>query len=124
MAASKHAGGRPLKYKDATEVQRLIDKYFQECDETGTPYTITGLAMALEMSREGVIRYENKDEFRDTIKKAKQKVENSYELRLIKNGRAGEIFALKNFGWTDRQETEITGGININIGGKVKDWAE
>jgi hypothetical protein len=71
-----------------------------------------------------VIRYENKDEFRDTIKKAKQKVENSYELRLIKNGRAGEIFALKNFGWTDRQETEITGGVNITIGGKVKEWAK
>ena len=120
----KHAGGRPPKYKHVEDMQVLIDKYFNDCDETETPYTITGLAMALDMTREKVIKYGQKDEFRDAIKKAKQKVENSYELRLIKNGRAGDIFALKNFGWTDRQETEITGGININISGKVKDWAE
>ena len=120
----KNKGGRPPKYKHVEDMQALIDKYFNDCDETETPYTITGLAMALDMTREKVIKYGQKDEFRDAIKKAKQKVENSYELRLIKSGRAGDIFALKNFGWSDRQETSITGSVDIKIGGSVKDWAK
>jgi hypothetical protein len=104
----KHPGGRPPKYKTVDEMQKVIDRYFIECDQTETPYTITGLAMALDMTRDQIIRYTDKDEFRDAIKRAKQKVENAYELRLVKQGRAGDIFALKNFGWIDRQEVEST----------------
>lgn len=103
---SKHPGGRPLKYKSAEEMQTLMDKYFSE-----TPinqWTITGVAIALDTDRTTLINYENKDEFFDTIKRAKTKVENAYELSLRVNGRAGDIFGLKNFGWKDKTETDIT----------------
>ena len=33
-------------------------------------------------------------------------VENSYEMSLRENGRTGDIFALKNFGWRDKMEVE------------------
>jgi hypothetical protein len=56
--------------------------------------------------------YQNKDEFSYTIKKAKLRIENAYEKRLIQNGRSGDIFALKNFGWTDKQEIENNVSIN------------
>ena len=99
-----HAGGRPLKFKTVKELQDKIDDYFKVCDETKEPYMITGLALHLDTDRQTLINYTNREEYFDTIKKAKLKVEKAYEKRLIKQGRGGDIFALKNFGWTDRQE--------------------
>jgi hypothetical protein len=94
--------GRPLKFSSVEELQGLIDKYFDE-----TPmedWTITNLALALDTNRQGLSEYGRREEFADTIKRAKAKVEGSYELDLKRNGRVGTIFALKNFGWTDKQE--------------------
>jgi hypothetical protein len=71
-------------------------------------FTITGLAIFLNTSRETLLDYQNRDEFSDTIKKAKLIVENSYEKRLINRGNSGDIFALKNFNWKDKNETDIT----------------
>jgi hypothetical protein len=97
---------RPLKFKTIKKLQSKIDKYFK--DTPKDEWTITGLAMALDTYRQTLCNYEEKDEFVDTIKKAKQKVENGYEIDLKKSGRSGTIFALKNFGWTDRSETDLT----------------
>lgn len=106
----ENKGGRPAKYKNKEELQEKIDKYFKECDKEHEPYTVTGLGLALDMSRQDLINYSNKEEFFDTIKKAKQKVENYLEKRLINDSSAtGIIFNLKNnYGWKDKQE-------NINI---------
>lgn len=113
----KHAGGRPPKYKKKEEIQELIDKYFCDCDKNDEPYTVTGLALALNISRQDLINYSNKEEFFDTIKKAKLKVENYLEKRLIKdNSCTGIIFNLKNnYGWKDKQE-------NINVGVSYEDY--
>lgn len=73
-------------------------------------YSITGLALALDTTRQTLVNYENKDEFIDTIKKAKLRVENQYEIALQKQGRSGDIFALKNFDWKDKSETDVTSG--------------
>ena len=97
--------GRPRKYKTPEEMQLVIDEYFETHDKP----TITGLALALGfLSRQAIINYEGySQEFHDTLKKAKLKVEASYEADLRKPACSGSIFALKNFNWTDRQE--ITG---------------
>lgn len=109
------AGGRPPKWKSPEELQVLIDKYFLDCEANNEPLTITGLAMALDTYRETLMNYQEKDEFMDTIKKAKQRIENAYEQRLIKYGRSGDIFALKNFNWTDKQEIEANVSANIEV---------
>ena len=106
------AGGRPPKWKTPEELQKQIDKYFEDCQANNEPLTITGLALALDTYRDVLMDYQNKDEFSNTIKKAKLKIENAYEKRLIQNGRSGDIFALKNFGWTDKQEIENNVSIN------------
>lgn len=98
--------GRPLKFQTLEALKTAGDTYF---DETPiTEWTITGLALALDTSRRVLIEYENKDEFSNTIKRYKTMVENAYEVSLRKNGRAGDIFGLKNFGWRDKNETDIT----------------
>jgi hypothetical protein len=98
--------GRPLKFESVEALKTIADKYFYETPEQ--EWTITGLALALDTSRETLMDYENKDEFSDTIKKYKLKVHSAYEKDLRKKGRSGDIFALKNFGWTDKTESEIT----------------
>lgn len=98
--------GRPLKFKTVEDLEKAIDKYFNETDIK--EWTITGLALALDTSRETLCDYEEKDGYSDTIKKAKLMVENSYELDLKKYGRAGTIFALKNFDWKDKSEVDHT----------------
>ena len=73
--------GRPLKFQSVEQLQSLIDKYFEKCDLDNEPYTITGLACALDTDRAALVRYEHKDEFYNTIKKAKRKVEEQFEKR-------------------------------------------
>lgn len=111
--------GRPLKYNNVEELQKLIDEYFSNCDSTGRPYTITGLALALDMTRQGLINYEEREEFLDTIKKAKLKVEGYAEEQLFKGGNtAGVIFSLKNnYNWVDKQEikADVDTDITLNI---------
>lgn len=113
--SEKHAGGRPPKYKTKEEMQEKINKYFEQCDECNEPYTVTGLGMALDMSRQDLINYSNKDEFFDTIKKAKLRVENYLEKRLINDSSTtGIIFNLKNnYGWKDKQEIEHSGKLKL-----------
>lgn len=102
--------GRPLKFGSVEELSNKIEEYFNNTPEE--EITITGLALALDTDRQTLINYQNREEYFDTIKKAKTRVELSYEKSLRKNGRTGDIFALKNFGWTDKQE--IDNNVNLN----------
>ncbi len=104
----KNVGGRPLKFKTVEELQDKIDEYMSIVPQE--EWTITGLADHLDTFRSVLCDYEEKDGFSYTIKKAKQKVEMAYEKSLRKNGRSGDIFALKNFGWKDKNETDVTSG--------------
>lgn len=72
------------------------------------PYTITGLALALDTSRDILIDYEGRGEFSNTIKRAKLRCEQFAEQRLYDgNAPAGPIFNLKNnYGWVDKQEVD------------------
>lgn len=106
--------GRPKKYTEVELMQQKIEKYFKECEEKHEPYTVTGLCLALEITRETLSQYLKSDEFSDTIKKAKLRVENYLEKHLITDtSTTGIIFNLKNnFGWTDKQQVEHSGNIN------------
>lgn len=99
--------GRPLKFKTPEELQSKIDVYFNSTPKE--EWTITGLALELDTDRFTLIHYEERPEFVDAVKRAKLKVEHAYELRLIKRGNGGDIFALKNFDWTDKSEQELYG---------------
>lgn len=105
---SENKTGRPLNFKTVEELQEKIDNYFNSCDEESEPITITGLALALGTSRETLCEYEERDEFVDTIKTAKLRVQHAYEKRLVRRGNGGDIFALKNFGWKDKSEVDNT----------------
>ena len=121
--------GRPLTYKTAEEMQVVIDKYFKDCeghpftDDEGKaildkynnpvivgckPPTITGLALALGFnSRQALLNYQDREEFNDTVTRAKARVEAYAESRLFdKDGANGAKFSLANNfkSWADKQE--------------------
>lgn len=98
--------GRPLKFETVELLQAKIDNYFSSTPQD--EWTITGLALELDTSRKVLVEYEERDEFSNAVKKAKLRVENGYEKDLKKHGRSGTIFALKNFDWKDKTESDIT----------------
>jgi DNA-binding XRE family transcriptional regulator len=127
----KHAGGRPLLFKSPKELQEKIDKYFQECKDNyieivnkhgnkaiiNKPLipTIAGLAYNIGVDRQTIYNYSEKEEFFDTIKKARD-----YIYMCIENGLTnfdnptGKIFIAKNYGYTDKNEIEHSGSIDIS----------
>lgn len=140
--STENKGGRPPMYKTKEEIQEKIDKYFKDCEgellldkegnpiidkygnvvKTGVrPLTVTGLALALGFnSRQSLLNYQDKEEFMDTITRAKAKVEQYAEERLYdKDGANGAKFSLSNNfeGWKEKQqiEADVNGEVTINI---------
>lgn len=110
--------GRPVKFKTPEEMQIAIDKYFAECNNEKRPITYTGLAYSIGLSRQGLLEYKQKDNFSDTIKKARDYVEMTLEERLIGTSgvATGIIFNLKNnYGWKDKQEIDADVKTEIRV---------
>jgi len=107
---AKIGNDNALKYKNIEDLQKGIDKYFQECDVKEKPYTMSGLALSLGIDRKTLINYSERDSYSTLIKKAKQKVECQLEENALmgKSNSTFTIFNLKNnYGWQDKTEMEI-----------------
>lgn len=118
--------GRPVKYETVEELQKIIDEYFDWCDNrtmrvwddktkseqlilNPAPYTMSGLAWRLGLSRQSLINYSEKTEFLDAIKQARSRIHEDVETRLMEKQATGAIFNLKNnFGWKDENHTDLT----------------
>lgn len=125
---------RPPIYATPEELQEKIDQYFIDGVTTKTVAigkppnnytieievpTITGLAYYLGFeSRQSFYDYEEREGFSYTIKRVRLFIEKNYEEMLQSGNTTGAIFALKNFGWKDKQEidqnTNHSGGITIS----------
>jgi len=106
-------GGRPRLYDTPEQFDAKVYEYQDHCKENKEPVTWTGLALFLGFSsRQSIDEYLNYEGFSDSVKRAKTFVEWNYEKRLASGDGTptGAIFALKNFGWKDKTETDITSG--------------
>jgi len=102
--------GRPPIFENADLMAQAIDLYLAKCEAEKLKPTITRMALALGFeSRQSFYDYENKEGFSYIIKTARLYVEAAYEDGLRENNCTGSIFALKNMGWKDKTETELTG---------------
>ena len=101
--------GRPKIFNDVKEVEEKINAYFNYCEEKEKPYTMSGLAYYLGISRQTLVNYSYKDEYFDTIKKARDKVQMQLEENALSNkaNPTFTIFNLKNnFDWKDSNEVK------------------
>jgi hypothetical protein len=121
--------GRPLKFQTPEILQKKIDAYFKSCDENTKqvvtkegfivnvkapkPYLVSGMAVALDTTRDVLIDYEDeRPEFSNTIKKAKAKCLENSENRLFENFTPGVIFSMKN-NWNFVDKTEVNQNFKI-----------
>lgn len=119
--------GRTPKYKSPKQMQKAIDAYFEKCngvmltddegkavlDKYGAPIylnshppTVTGLALALGFTgRQALLNYQAKENFVDTVTRAKSRIEQYTEERLFdRDGVQGAKFSLVNnfSGWREK----------------------
>jgi len=122
--------GKPKKWQTVEELQSDIDDYFQQCDDNKRmmfvksmgeeievsmplPYTIEGLAEALDCDRDTLNNYQKQkgyEEYFGTINRAKNKIQrNKVERGLLGIAPASTtIFDLKNnHGYKDKTETDL-----------------
>jgi hypothetical protein len=121
--------GAPVKYKTPEDLQKIVDEYFDWCDNRvktifdpktnkevvvnfPAPYTMSGLARKLDLSRQGLMEYKAKPEFTKIVEQARARVHEDVETRLMEGkAQTGAIFNLKNnFGWKDESHQDITTG--------------
>ncbi len=140
IVKAKNPVGRPLKYKTVKALDDAVQDYFAWCDNRMTsvyvkdlgdnvqisspaPYTMSGLARALGITRQNLLEYQARDQFSDTVRRARQRVE-EYAETMLYEGRnaAGVIFNLKNnFGWVDQTQVDNTHKVYTPIlGGLAK----
>lgn len=155
LATEKRGRGRPPRYKSKEEIEGLIDQYFKECEGTPLvnedgvavldkygdpvminrhPPTVTGLALALGFTtRLGLLNYQTKPEFMNTIMRAKSRIEQYTEERLFdRDGVNGAKFSLKNNfkGWSDNPDawhddvTETDNFIEALNSSAAEDWKD
>lgn len=134
MAAPKHKlatnpVGKPLAFKTVKELDDKIEEYFDWCDnrirttvdkdgneKTYTwpaPYTMSGLAYYLDIDRKTLVNYSHKEDYFPTIKRARARVEQDLETRLLESRTpVGVIFNLKNnFSWVDESKQTLDANV-------------
>ena len=110
MAGAPIGNQNAKKYKDEKELSILIDKYFKDCDDSDKPYTMSGLAYALDIDRTTLINYGEDKLFSTLIKKAKNRVQAQLEENALmgKGNSTFTIFNLKNnYGWKDNIDAKV-----------------
>jgi len=97
---------QPPFIKSVEEFNKKADEYIALTKENKEPLTITGLVYHLGFeSRQSFYDYRKNKAYSYSIKRFTLLIENAYEKNLHNNQKTtGAIFALKNMGWTDKQE--------------------
>jgi hypothetical protein len=107
---AENGRGRPRIIKTPEEFDAKVEAFRQLCEERGDPVTFTGMAVYLGFAdRRSFYDYAKEPGFSLSVKRAQSLVETEYEKRLAGNNVAGSIFALKNHGWSDRQDLAVGG---------------
>ena len=98
-----------MKFERVGDMQKLIDAYFKECKEENRPFTMNGLAYALDITRQTLLNYGERGEFLDSVSRARHRIQLYAEEALYDKERfKGAQFSLKNnHQWKDKQEIDI-----------------
>ena len=106
------AGRKPKNDPDDVEaIQEKIDAYFVKLAKAEEEPTFAGLALALGYHSRSTLWEASRAQTSISVplKTAMLKVEESYEKQLRTTSPTGAIFALKNRGWSDKTELELSG---------------
>lgn len=109
--------GRPKIFTTVNELDECVSDYFTNCEKSGHPMTISGLALAVGCDRRTLLNYQKNSEFFPTIKRALAICEN-YAEELLFEGKsvAGIIFNLiNNYGWSNQPREVVQENIPYSV---------
>ncbi len=99
---------RPLKFATPADFDLMVDLYVTSCEEKNEPLTIPGLALFLGFAdKSSLYHYQHREAFTDSVKRARTLIEEATVKRSMGSHAAGAIFALKNMGYSDRQNVRV-----------------
>ncbi len=102
--------GKQQLVESPEELERRVDGYFEQCKKDETPPTFTGLLLHTGLkTKQRLSDYGQREEFAEVVEYARARMQEVYEQNLHGPNPTGSIFALKNMGWSDRQELEHSG---------------
>jgi len=104
------------KVKSLRQLRKVAKTYFDRCDREKIPYTMSGLASALHITRHTLTAYKQDEEYGPEVEMYKGIIEAQMEERMLtgQNAATPSIFSLKNnYGWKDKLEVETNTNINI-----------
>lgn len=102
--------GRDRIVATPEEFEAKADAYFAECEASGRRPTVNGLTLALGYAhRQSLFDCADREGFSDAVKRARTRLESAWEEALAAPQVAGAIFWLKNQGWSDKTEHELSG---------------
>lgn len=100
---------RRERFKTLSDLRSRVDEFFSLCAKLRVPVTYTGLMLVLGLNHKSELSaLRHHEEFGADIRQAIGAVEFFYESQLASPKPFGAIFALKNFGWSDRAEVAVT----------------
>ena len=119
--------GRPPKYSDPIEFEAAVNRYFDECDNTTIikqvvqkgeiipvptpkPYTMAGLARALEIDRRTLNNYKANDNLFPIISRARERIHEqnvTFALLGIHDSRIANLNLASNFDYVLKTQTEV-----------------
>lgn len=114
--------GHIIRYESPLILAEMLNAYFDEMDALRVPYTISGICLAIGYGRERFLSHETESEIGKLINQARLLIEQQHEHRLYLGIKpAGIMFALKNMGWSDRQDLSLNGApTSLEEGSGVK----
>lgn len=94
----------------AGDLQRWCNDYFRKCDESGTAYSKSGLALHISAPVPALEDWSKLPEFEAILAEAFTRIEASYVDRLVTSEKPtnGLQFVMDNqFGWKQKREVEL-----------------
>ena len=116
--------GRPKIFNKPEELDAYIDAYNKYCEEKEEVFTAIGLCCFIGINKDTFTEYQKDPNFSVTIKKAQTLAERALVTGSLmgKYNPSVSIFLLKNnHGYKDKQEQEISGGVEIKYYAPKKD---
>lgn len=104
--------GRPygtLKYDNIDDLHAGIEAYFADCEKRNAPYTLSGLAYALNIDVSTLRNYGHMELFSDEITRARARCRQyAHEAAYDRDKCRGATFDLSaNYGMSERQQLDL-----------------
>ena len=105
-----HGNAKIQSFSDPQTLMALADYHVEQCRAEERQITYSGMLKALGLnSRQALHKIANySEEWSEAVDYARLLIAESYEKDLRGNNATGPIFALKQLGWSDRQEIDHT----------------